>query len=173
VEEIEVEVEEEEEGEGKKNIPARADKSTAADDDDLGDYSDRVRRRINKLTKDKHDERRAREEAENLRDEAVRVATVLQQRNQQSEHIIATGEGELVRRIHQGAEAALNAAETEHRVAYESGDTDAVIASQKKMLKAQAELLQATQYAEDYQRRQWQPGEPFAGQMPPQMPPQI
>ena len=54
--------------------PAKEAKPEPSDDEELEGYSDKVKKRINKLRYQQHEERRQREEAERLREEAIRVA---------------------------------------------------------------------------------------------------
>ena len=150
----------------KPDDKAKAKSKSDEDDDELSEYSEKVQKRIKKMTWEKNEERRQREAAEALRDEAVRATQTLMQRNQQYEQIIATGEAELVKRMKQGAEAAVNSAKAEYRKAYEEGDTDAIVEAQEKLLQAQAEMVETNRYDADYQRRvqQFQQGQNFQQQ---------
>ena len=78
-----------------------ADTSVDVDDDDeeLAGYSEKVQKRINKLRYEQHEERRKREAAERMREEAVRVAEQLNKRNQENEALINRGEAALVAQI--------------------------------------------------------------------------
>ena len=51
-------------------------------DEELQGYSEKVKKRINKLRYDQHEERRRREDAERMREEAIRVAQQLTHENQ-------------------------------------------------------------------------------------------
>ena len=51
------------------------------DDDELSGYSEKVQKRINKLRYEQNEERRQREASERMRDEAVKVAQVLANKN--------------------------------------------------------------------------------------------
>jgi hypothetical protein len=147
-----------------KPAPKRAppDSDDPGDDEELTDYSKRVQKRIKKMSWQTGEERRRADAAEAVRDEAVRVAQLLQQRNLQNETIIRTGEGQLVERIKAAASSAVNVAKIEYREAYEKGDTEAIVEAQDKLIQAQYELGEAGRYAEDYKRRtaapQAQPG---------------
>jgi len=75
-EDSDIEVEVIEERPAKKKGPARAKGSDPdeAEDEELGRYSERVQKRLNKLKFDYHEERRQKETAEQMREEAVAVA---------------------------------------------------------------------------------------------------
>ena len=77
------------------------------DDDELEGYSEKVQKRINKLRYEQHEERRQREAAEKMREEAVRVAQQLASKNKEMESLINRGEGALVAQIKQRAELSL------------------------------------------------------------------
>ena len=146
------------------------------DDEELTGYSDRVQKRINKLTWKANDERRQREAAERMNDEAVRVTQSAVARSQQYEQIINTGEARLVQTIQERAQFAVSAAQEQYRKAYEEGDTDAIIKAQEAMLGANAEHREAGLYEQYYNTRaqQFAAQQQFRQQQPPQAPaPQV
>ena len=113
------------------------------DDDELEGYSDKVQKRINKLRYEQHEERRQREAAEKMREEAVRVAQQLASKNKEMESLINRGEGALVAQIKQRAELSLQQARDSYKKAYEEGDTDNLVSAQETLTRAQAELHEA------------------------------
>jgi len=142
VPEMELEVVDEREPEDRK--PPRSQNAKDDDDDEeLSGYSDKVKKRINKLKYEFHEERRAREDAERLREEAVRVAQELNNRNQHFQTVINQGEGVLVNQIKERAGLAVEQAKSQYREAYEAGETEKVISAQEALIKAQAELTEA------------------------------
>ena len=115
-------------------------------DDELGGYSKKVRRRIDKATFKTR-------EAERLADEAVKAAQHLNQQNQQLaaknkeyESLINRGETALVSQIKEKAQLAADKAKSEYRKAYEEGNTDNIVSSQEQMIQAQAELKEAQRH---------------------------
>ena len=126
------------------------------DDDELSGYSDKVQKRINKLRYEQHEERRKREAAEKMREEAVRVAEQLNQKNRENEALINRGEAALVSQIKQRAELALQEARNSYKKAYEEGDTDNVVSSQESLMRAQAELSEAERYENNLAQSQAQ-----------------
>ena len=125
-----------------------ADTSVDVDDDDeeLAGYSEKVQKRINKLRYEQHEERRKREAAERMREEAVRVAEQLNKRNQENEALINRGEAALVAQIKAKAELALQDARNTYKQAYEEGDTDRLISAQESLNRAQSEFGEAERY---------------------------
>ena len=116
------------------------------DDEELAGYSEKVQKRINKLRYEQHEERRKREAAEKMREEAVRFAEQLSRKNQENEALISRGEAALVSQIKQRAELALQEARNSYKKAYEEGDTDNVVGAQERLMRAQAELSEAERY---------------------------
>ena len=126
------------------------------DDEELSGYSEKVQKRINKLRYEQHEERRKREAAEKMREEAVRVAEQLSRKNQENEALINRGEAALVSQIKQRAELALQEARTSYKKAYEEGDTDNVVGAQERLMRAQAELSEAERYENNLASQQAQ-----------------
>ncbi len=121
---------------------AKKDPDAKTHEDELGDVSDRVQKRINKLKYDFHEEKRAKESAERMRDESVRYAQQVSQRNQQLQEVLSEGEKVFVETAKSKAQADLDSAERDYKLAYEAGDTDAVTTANKRMMQAQTELMQ-------------------------------
>ena len=132
------------------------------DDDELSGYSEKVQKRINKLRYEQNEERRQREASERMRDEAVKVAQVLANKNKEYEALINRGEGALINTVKQKAEMTLENARSKYKKAYEEGDTDNVVSAQEELIKAQAELTEAQRYEDSLpqQQDQWQPPAP-------------
>jgi len=133
-EEVEVEVIDDT-PEKDKGIPRRAEgvQPDIPDEDEIGNYSDRVQSRIKKLSYEFHEERRAKEEAIRLQEEAVNFAKTknkeiedLRKRLRQSDvqshtHVAARVDAEMAK------------TKKELKDAYESGDSDAIVDAQEKM----------------------------------------
>ena len=100
--------------------PAKEAKEEEGGDEELEGYSDKVKKRINKLRYQQHEERRQREAAEKMREEAVRVAQKYADENKKYHAIIQEGEQYLVHQI----ESELiwpEQAKSHYRQAYEEG----------------------------------------------------
>jgi hypothetical protein len=122
-------------------------------DDELGQYSEKVQKRLNKLKYEYHEERRQREAAERMREEAVRVAQQVAGKNQEYEAIISRGEAALVGQIQERAKLTLEGARNAYRSAYEEGDTDKIIETQERLNRAQAEFQEAEKYRNNLEQR--------------------
>jgi hypothetical protein len=137
--------------------PSKAKKVEASEesDEELGQYSDKVQKRLNKLKFDYHEERRQREAAEKLREEAITYAQQVANKNQEMESLISRGEAALVEQVKERAAVALDSARSAYRKAYEEGNTDEIISSQEKLNRAQAEYAEAEKY-QSHNRQQIQ-----------------
>ena len=150
---VEIETGEEE----SKPAPAAAADDDGGQKDELGEemeeYSERVQKRINKLTWQAKEADRRAKRLESERDEAFRATQSLYSQNQQYQQVIHHGEAHLIQRMKSAAEAAVASAEAKYRKAYEDGDTDAIIAAQKELIGAQAEVGEANAAERDYNWR--------------------
>ena len=150
--ELEIEVQDDtpEQDKGKPkaaDTPAEPEKKAeAADDDDLEGYSEGVKKRINKLKFDFHAERRAKEEAARLREEAIAYAEKVRKENEALRKAYAEGETVLVSQTKARLDSEMASAKTAYKQAYESGDADAVLAAQEKLLKLQVEADRVNNY---------------------------
>ena len=120
------------------------------DEKELEGYSKKVQKRIDKLRYAQHEERRQKEEAERMREEAVKVAQQLAGKNREYEALIQRGEGVLVTQVKERAQLALEKAKSGYRTAYEEGNTDKVVDAQEEMVRAQTELTEAEKYANNF-----------------------
>ena len=154
--------------------PAKEAKEEEGGDEELEGYSDKVKKRINKLRYQQHEERRQREAAEKMREEAVRVAQKYADENKKYHAIIQEGEQYLVHQIRERANLALEQAKSQYRQAYEEGNTDKVVEAQEAMMRAQSEFqsadYQMNQMNAERQRQVQQPQQPQQQYQPYQEP---
>jgi hypothetical protein len=139
-----------------KPVEKSTEKAPDEEGEDGEQYSERVKKRIAKLTWEREEAKRGGQQAQALRDEAIRAAQALNQRNMEYQNIITNGEAELVQRVKYGAAAAAEVAKAEYRKAYETGDSELMLAAHERLINAQAEQIQANQYDQNYQSRRVQ-----------------
>ena len=137
------------------DAPRKPSKEAQAEEseEELSGYSKKVRDRINKLKYEQHEERRQREAAERMREEAIQFAQQLVQKNQAYENLIQRGEGALVQQIKSKAQIALEQAKSRYKEAYEQGDAEKIISAQESLLNAQTEFREAERYERNIQSR--------------------
>lgn len=149
--------------------PAKETKAEAKSDesdDELEGYSEKVKKRINKLRYQQHEERRQREEAERLREEAIRVAQKYADQSKQYHKIIQEGEQYLVHQIRERASMAVDQAKNSYRQAYEEGNTDKILEAQEALINAQSELKSADYQLNEIKHRPKQEPEEFKAPEP-------
>jgi hypothetical protein len=105
-------------------------------DEELGAYSDKVRKRIQHFNKGYHDERRAKETALREKQELEQVAQRLVKEIGSLKGTVAKNQEAILEQAKMAATEELAQAERVYKTAYESGDADAVVSSTKKMTEA-------------------------------------
>jgi dsDNA-specific endonuclease/ATPase MutS2 len=142
-EEIQVEVEGEAEIEVVDDTPekdrGRAPMKEApaeVTDDELAQYSEGVKKRIQHFSKGYHDERRAKETALREREEAVRIAQTLVEENKKLQGSLGQGQQALLEQAKKVVANEVEQARQKYKAAYESGDADAVVAAQEELTAA-------------------------------------
>jgi hypothetical protein len=114
--------------------------------DELTDYSERVKQRMAQLKKVWHDERREKEAADRERHEAIKYAQQIAEENKKLKSTLSSGEETYVKTLQGAYENELAIAKRDYREAYDAGDTDRIIEAQAKMNDAQMKLSQASNY---------------------------
>ena len=163
--EIEVVDDTPEEDRGKPRRAEGADPKVP-DDDEVQSYSEGVQKRIKQLKFEYHEERRAKEEAARLQEEALKYAEKVQQENQRLLKTLEDGEGVLVNQAKGRVAAELDKAKAAYKAAYETGDPDALIEAQEKLTMLQNEKMRYENYKP--QPRQQQATQPQYQQPTPQ-----
>ena len=102
-------------------------------EEELEDYSDKVRKRIKHFNKGYHDERRAKETAVREREELERYTQQLLDENKGLKESQTKNQTVLLDQAKRTAGGELDAAKREYKEAYEAGDSDAVIEAQEKL----------------------------------------
>jgi hypothetical protein len=103
------------------------------EDDEIASYSESVQKRIKKLKYEFHEERRAKEDAARLRDEAISFAQKEREEKMRLQRMLEEGEGVLVNQAKQRLAVQLAQAKVDFKNAYETGDADAMADAQSKM----------------------------------------
>ena len=105
-------------------------------DEELEDYSEKVRKRIQHFSKGYHDERRAKEEALRARQELERVTQQLMDENKKLKGNVNKNQTALLEQAKRNAAIELENAKSAYKQAYESGESDAVLEAQEKLTNA-------------------------------------
>lgn len=142
-EEIQFEVEEDSEIEVVDDTPPEdRDRSPMKEppaevtDDELAQYSDGVKKRIQHFSKGYHEERRAKEAAFREREEAIRLAQQLMEENKKLQNSQGQTQQVLLEQAKKVVASELDQAKRKYKEAYESGDADALVAAQEEITAA-------------------------------------
>ena len=109
-------------------------------EEELQDYSEKVRRRIQHFSKGYHDERRAKEAALRERQELERLAQQLVEENKQLKGSVSKNQTVLIEQARRSAAAELEMAKRAYRQAYEAGEADAVLDEQDQLTSARLKV---------------------------------
>jgi hypothetical protein len=105
-------------------------------EEELGEYSEKIQKRIKHLSKGYHDERRRAEAAQREREEAVRLAQQLLEENQRLKKQTDTTQNAMVEQAKARVAVELDQAKRKYKEAYESGDADKVVEAQEALTAA-------------------------------------
>jgi len=108
--------------------------------EELENYSEKVKNRIKHFSKGYHDERRAKEAAEREREALEQYAKKLVDENQQLKSKTDQSHNALIQSARKQVEAELDMAKRQYRQAYESGEPDAVLEAQTMLNAAQIRM---------------------------------
>jgi len=124
-----------------KGKPRRAENAEpqVPSDDEVEKYSEGVQKRIKQLKFEYHEERRAKEEAARLQDEALKYAQQIKEENDRLRKSLNENEDVLLGQAKGRVAAEIDRAKVAYKAAYESGDPDALIEAQEKLSALQVE----------------------------------
>tara|TARA_Y100000310_G_scaffold119376_2_gene118117 strand:+ start:3460 stop:4401 length:942 start_codon:yes stop_codon:yes gene_type:complete len=120
-------------------VEPRGESQSVESDEEIDEVGGRASKRISKLKYEYHEERRAKEAAERLREEAVQYAQSVAQQNHELKSLLHRGEKVLLSEIKQRADVDLERARKDYKSAYEEGNPDALIEAQEALTKSQYE----------------------------------
>lgn len=145
-EHIEIEIEDDtpEEDRGKESMPEELKKELF--DDELEDYSAKVKKKMMQMKKLAHDERREKEAAMREHQEAIRLAQQTIEENKRLKAMLQSGEKELISTYQTSAELEIEKARKNYKEAYESGDPDRLVEAQEELNRASLKLDRAKNF---------------------------
>jgi hypothetical protein len=144
--EIELEIEDDTPPEDRGRQPLPEPLKEELEKDDLEAYDEEVKIKLKQMRKVWHDERREKEAADRERQEALRIAQALVEENRRIKSILDTGGKEYATTLQHAAKLELEKARKEYKEAYDSGDSDAVMAAQEKLTDASLRMRQAENF---------------------------
>ena len=104
--------------------------------DELEDYSTKVKKKLIQMKKLAHDERREKENAVREQQEAVNFAQKVMEENKRLKTNLDNSEKNVLATVQRAVQMELEAAKKDYREAYDSGDTDKVMDAQERLTQA-------------------------------------
>lgn len=105
-------------------------------DEELSQYSEGVKKRIQHFSKGYHEERRAKEAAHREKEEAIRLAQSLLEENQRLQSNVGQGQQALLEQAKKTVATEVDQAKAKLKAAHEAGDTEAFVAAQEELTAA-------------------------------------
>ena len=109
---------------------------TEITEEELGEYSEKVRTRIKHFSKGYHDERRAKEQATREKNELERFSQQLLEENKKLKGTVGKNQTTMLEQAKKSTEKELETAKKAYKEAYDAGDTDAVLKAQESLTSA-------------------------------------
>ena len=110
------------------------------DDDEVEQYSDRVKKRIDHLYKGYKTAQTEAERAKRDADEAIRVAQAVIEENKKLKGSLSQGQAALLEQAKKVVTNEVEEAKRKYKEAYESGDSDRLVAAQEELTSAKIKL---------------------------------
>ena len=139
---------------GKERDPLPQELVQELEQDELEDYSEKVKSRLKQMKKVWHDERRAKETADRERQEAVTFAQKMFEENKKLKNSLNAGQQTLVSTATNAAEMELSQVRKQYKEAYESGDSDQILDAQEKLSEVTLKLNELKRYRPALQETQ-------------------
>ena len=115
-------------------------------DEEILNVDKGVQKRIDQLTAKHHEERRQKEQAAKLRDEAIKYAQQIKSENDRLSQLVNDGQQYLGKQAEERAEFAKQAAQQKYKEAYEQGNTEEMVIAQEALTRATMDAASAEQF---------------------------
>ena len=142
--EVEIEVEDDTPAADRGRTPSEPPSEVT--DDELENYSEKVKKRIQHFSKGYHDERRAKEQALREREAAEAYARQLIEENNRLKSDGIKSQNALIESAKRQVEAEVMAAKRAYKDAYESGEADAILEAQQQLNNAQIRMERVSSF---------------------------
>lgn len=141
--ELEIEVVDDTPPADRNKVPLPEDVRKELEDDDLQEYSEKVRKRLSQMKKAWHDERREKEARDREAAEALRLAQAREQEIKQLRAQLGAGQKAFSEEITKSAEFEVTSAKKLLQQAYEEGDPVKIADAQEALTDAKIKLKEA------------------------------
>lgn len=119
-----------------RNHRPMTDPPAEVTEEELGEYSEKVRKRLQHFSKGYHEERRAKEAALRERQELERLAAQLVEENKKLKGTVNKNQEALLEQAKKAVAVELDQAKAKFKQAYDAGDSEAVVAAQEALTSA-------------------------------------
>jgi hypothetical protein len=143
---FELEIEDDTPEQDRNRQPLPKEMVQELEEDELEDYSEKVKTRLKQMKKVWHDERREKESALREQQEAVNLAQNLVEENKKLKSRLTEGEKSLISTATSAAELEMEMAKRAYKEAYDSGDSDKIVDTQEKLNNARYRLQRLKGY---------------------------
>jgi hypothetical protein len=152
--EFDLEIEDDTPPEDRGREPLPKELVQELEQDELEDYSEKVKTRLKQMKKVWHDERREKDQALRERQAAEDLAKRIIEENRTLKNRLSQGERTYLETYQTAAEMELDTAKRLYREAYDAGDTDKLIEAQEKIANANYKLQKAREYVPSLQHQE-------------------
>ena len=146
VEDIQIDIEDDTPEADKGRDPLPKELVEELENDELEEYSEKVKIKLKQMKKVWHDERREKERLQREQDQAIALTRRILDENRTLKKTLSQGEMSLLDSYKQSAALEKEQARKAYREAYEAGDTEKVLEAQEKLQSAQLKLSQLDNY---------------------------
>lgn len=136
VDEIELEIEDDTPEKDRNKPPMPKEAKEELYNDELEDYSAKVKKKLIQMKRLAHEERREKEAALREQQEAINLAQRVIEENKRLKSTLTDSEKNVLASVQRAVNLELEAAKRAYREAYDSGDTDRVLEAQEKLTEA-------------------------------------
>lgn len=135
-----------------QNRPPMKEPPQDVTEDELENYSESVKKRIQHFSKGYHEERRAKEAALREKEEALRITQALIEQNKKLQQNVGQNHQALLQQAKTVVEKQLEEARRNYKSAYESGDTEGLLKAQEALVEAKTKAERLKNYRPPVQK---------------------
>ena len=143
--EVEIEIVDDTPAEDKGRAPMKEPPAEVTDEE-LEQYGEGVKKRIQHFSKGYHDERRAKESAIREKEEAITLAQRILEENKRLQSNLGEGHAALLQQAKKVIGNEIEDAKRQYKAAYEAGDSEALVAAQEALTSAKIRDNQVDSY---------------------------
>lgn len=152
--ELDFEIEDDTPAEDRNREPLPKQIVEELEQDELEDYSEKVKTRLKQMKKVWHDERREKEQALRERLAAEDFAKRILEENKNLKGRLSEGEKSYLQTYQSAAEMEIDSAKRAYREAYDAGDAEKLLEAQERLNSAQFKLQKAKDYVPSLQHEE-------------------